>query len=223
MLGKTVSAIDPRIMLDAYTQGLFPMADPEHPGDLGWYRPDPRAILELDQMRLSKSLIRTVRSDRFEIRTNTCFEAVMRACAEPAPGREDTWINDTILATYAELHRLGFAHSIEAFRNQQLVGGLYGVQIQAAFMGESMFSRPDCGGTDASKVCLVWLVAHLRTMGHTLLDVQWTTPHLERLGVTEISDDAYQARLATALGVQTAWGPLPQSGQAALEALESGS
>ncbi|MCH2141877.1 MAG: leucyl/phenylalanyl-tRNA--protein transferase [Phycisphaerales bacterium] len=217
-----MSAIDPRIMLDAYTQGLFPMADPAHPGEIGWYRPDPRAILELDQMRLSSSLKRAVRSDRFQIRTDTCFDEVIRACAEPAPGREETWIDQSIISTYAELHRLGFAHSIEAFHEDQLVGGLYGVHIQAAFMGESMFSRPHLGGTDASKVCLVWLVDQLRTIGCTLLDVQWTTPHLERLGVHEISDDQYRMRLAAATGQATVWGPLRSSGTAVLEAIETG-
>ena len=185
-------------------QGCFPMADPQT-GDLEWYRPDPRAIIELDGLRIPRSLARTCRSDRFDIRRDTAFGEVIEACAAPSAGRNDTWIDARIAAACGTLHQAGLAHSIEAWRDGRLVGGLYGVRLGGAFFGESMFSRPQEGGRDASKVCLVHLVDHLRAIGGTLLDVQFLTPHLERLGAIEIPDTEYQQRLEGALAVETTW------------------
>ncbi len=153
--------------------------------------------MPLDAFHISRSLVRMLKKGAFEIRRDTAFTAVIRACAAPAPGREETWINDDILEGYENLHRLGYAHSIESWRDGQLVGGLYGVALRGLFAGESMFSHE----TDASKVALVHLVQHLRARGFQLLDVQYMTPHLRRFGAVEISAAAYQRLLAKALAV----------------------
>jgi leucyl/phenylalanyl-tRNA--protein transferase len=198
----------PDLLISAYTRGVFPMAD-ARTGELVWLSPDPRAILPLDELRVSRSLARVVRSGRFEIRTDTAFELVMRACAESRPDRDETWIDDRLIRAYTALHALGLAHSVEAWREGELVGGLYGVQVGAAFCGESMFHRPELGGTDASKVCLVRLVEWLRAGSFQLLDVQFMTPHLARLGCVEISREAYLERLGRAL---RRWGDWPAPG-----------
>lgn len=164
-------------------------------GELYWHEPDPRTILPLDAFHIPRSLVRTLKKEAFEIRRDTAFTAVIQACAAPAPGREETWINVDILEGYQNLHRLGYANSIEAWRDGQLVGGLYGVALRGLFAGESMFSHE----TDASKVALVHLVQHLRARGFQLLDVQYMTPHLRRFGAVEISAAAYQRLLAKAL------------------------
>lgn len=192
------------LLLNAYLNGFFPMADPDS-GDIDWYSPDPRAILELTDLHVSKTLLRTVRSGRFEIRTDTCFENVVLECAAAGPGRTSTWIDQRVTTAYTALHASGFAHSIEAWRDDKLVGGLYGVHIGGAFFGESMFRRQDPTGRDASKACLVWLVDHLRAIGATLLDIQFMTPHLQRLGACEISAQAYLARLAGAVELHCDW------------------
>jgi len=197
-------AIPTELLLGAYSQGFFPMADPET-GDLEWYRPDPRAIIELKGLRVSRSLARTIRTRAVDVRTDTCFEAVVDACGRPAPGREATWLDARIKAACLRLHAEGFAHSVEAWRDGTLVGGLYGVRLGGAFFGESMFCRPECGGTDASKICLVWLVEHLQSVGGSLLDVQFMTDHLRRLGATEITDSDYQERLQVALRQPIVW------------------
>lgn len=162
-------------------------------GEIGWFSPDPRAIIPLDAFHVPGRLARVVRSGRFEIRIDTSFEAVMRACGE-RPG-EGTWISDEILESYVALHRLGLAHSVETWRDGRLAGGLYGVSLGGAFFGESMFHRE----TDASKVALVALVDRLRRRGYVLLDTQWTTPHLEQFGTIEIPRSEYLARLDDAL------------------------
>lgn len=149
--------LTPRMLLSAYAQGYFPMGDPES-GEIHWYSPDPRGHLPLDSFHVPDSLRKRVRSGVFEIRLDTEFEEVMRQCARPRRGQPETWINEEIIRAYVDAHRRGFAHSVEAWRQGRLVGGLYGMSIHAAFFGESMFSRPDLGGTDASKVCLVALV-----------------------------------------------------------------
>ncbi|MBP6469922.1 MAG: leucyl/phenylalanyl-tRNA--protein transferase [Chloroflexi bacterium] len=187
--------LPPELLLSAYSQGWFPMAHED--GELYWHEPDPRTILPLDAFHISRSLVRMLKKGAFEIRRDTAFTAVIRACAAPAPGREETWINDDILEGYENLHRLGYAHSIESWRDGQLVGGLYGVALRGLFAGESMFSHE----TDASKVALVHLVQHLRARGFQLLDVQYMTPHLRRFGAVEISAAAYQRLLAKALAV----------------------
>ncbi|MBK6327287.1 MAG: leucyl/phenylalanyl-tRNA--protein transferase [Chloroflexi bacterium] len=185
--------LPPELLLSAYSQGWFPMAHED--GELYWHEPDPRTILPLDAFHIPRSLVRTLKKEAFEIRRDTAFTAVIQACAAPAPGREETWINVDILEGYQNLHRLGYAHSIEAWRDGQLVGGLYGVALRGLFAGESMFSHE----TDASKVALVHLVQHLRARGFQLLDVQYMTPHLRRFGAVEISAAAYQRLLAKAL------------------------
>jgi leucyl/phenylalanyl-tRNA--protein transferase len=185
--------LEPSFLVRAYAAGIFPMADER--GRISWYAPDPRAILEHDDLRVSRSLRAAVRGDRFTIQVDTAFEAVMRGCAAPRSDDMGTWINEEFIRTYCLLHRHGFAHSVEAWQDGELVGGLYGVGIGAAFMGESMFSRR----TDASKVCLVALVERLRTRGFLLHDLQFLTPHLERLGARLIPRHEYQRRLGEAL------------------------
>lgn len=161
-------------------------------GELAWFSPDPRGVLPLDEgFHLPHGLARALRKNRFEIRVNTAFEPVMRACAE----REETWIDEEIVSSYVELYRLGFAHSVETWREERLVGGLYGVTLGGAFFGESMFHRE----TDASKVALHALVERLRARGFTLLDIQWVTPHLATFGALEIPRRDYLRQLQKAL------------------------
>ena len=188
--------LTPELLLHAYAAGIFPMADPET-GEIHWYAPDPRAILPLEGFKVSRSLRRTVRSGVFEIRTDASFESVVRACAE----RQDTWISEAIVSSYTSLNRLGFAHSVEAWCDGELAGGLYGVSIGGAFFGESMFHRK----TNASKVALVYLVEHLRSRGFQLLDTQFATAHLERFGVEEISREEYESILQRAIRLPVTW------------------
>lgn len=177
-------------VIAAYAIGMFPMADPSD-GSISWYAPDPRGIIELNDCRPSRSLRRTIRSGRYEVRWNTSFRAVVEACA----GRDETWISDEIVEAYCELHDRGFAHSVECWSEGTLAGGLYGVSIRGAFFGESMFSRM----TDASKVALIALVDRMKQRGLILLDAQFSTPHLQRFGCVDIRRDAYIARLNRAL------------------------
>src|SRR5215472_17396036 len=195
MKDKEPESLDPILVLNAYAQGIFPMAD--HTGRIRWYAPDPRAILEHENLHVSRSLRATIRRGIYEVRMDTCFEKVMRYCAE----REDTWINEAFITAYTQLHYAGLAHSVEAWKDGVLVGGLYGVALGGAFMGESMFSHT----TDSSKVCLVTLVEHLKARGYVLHDVQFWTPHLATLGVTEISRKAYERRLKTAIQLERSW------------------
>lgn len=174
------------LLLHAYRGAVFPMAAPD--GELTWFSPDPRAIIPLDDgFHVPHGLRRTLQKARFEIRVNADFETVMRACA----ARDETWINEEIIASYVNLHRLGHAHSVEAWIEGQLAGGLYGVALGGAFFGESMFHTV----TDASKVALHALVTRLRARGFTLLDTQWLTPHLVTFGAHEISRATYRRRL----------------------------
>lgn len=188
--------LTPELLLSAYAGGCFPMAD-EETGQVYWYAPDPRAVMPLDAFRVSRSLRRTVRSGKFDTRTDTAFADVIARCA----ARRETWISDEIRAAYERLHALGFAHSVEAWRDGKLVGGLYGVSLGGAFFGESMFHSE----TDASKVALVHLVRHLRERGYVLLDTQFTTPHLERFGVEEIAREEYERMLADAIRRNVSW------------------
>ena len=192
---KRLQQLDPIMVINAYAQGIFPMAD--HHGSIHWYAPDPRAILEHDNLHISRSLRATIRKGLYEIRMDTAFESVIRLCG----AREQTWINESFIATYTQLHHAGLAHSVEAWKDGILVGGLYGVSLRAAFMGESMFSH----ATDASKVCLVSLVHHLKAWGYLLHDTQFLTPHLQSLGVTEIPRAIYEHRLHQALQKQCTW------------------
>jgi leucyl/phenylalanyl-tRNA--protein transferase len=181
--------LSPGLIVHAYKQGIFPMADDD--GTVHWYQPDPRAVFPLDAFHVPKSLAKTLRQNKFEVRVDTAFEAVMRGCARPG----ETWISEELVGAYTELHRLGWAHSVEAWQDGALVGGLYGVAIGGAFMGESMFSHV----TDASKVCLVHLVERLRARGFTLLDSQTPTEHLARFGQVLIPHEAYMAQLEGAI------------------------
>ncbi|HYE95537.1 MAG TPA: leucyl/phenylalanyl-tRNA--protein transferase, partial [Rubricoccaceae bacterium] len=193
--------LTPDLLLHAYRSGFFPMADPDDGHRIGWYAPTRRGILPLERFHVPRSLARTVQQGRFAVTTDRAFEAVIRACAAPMPGREDTWISEEIVEAYTELHRLGYAHSVECWDGEALVGGLYGVALGGAFFGESMFHR----ARDASKVALVHLVARLRAGGFALLDVQMQTAHLAQFGVVEVRRDAYERRLALALAVRADW------------------
>ena len=183
--------IDPTLLVRAYTQGIFPMALDR--GEIGWFSPDPRGIIPLDAFTVPRRLQRIVRQAAFEIHVDRDFEGVMRACA--ADREDGTWISAEIIASYVALHRLGLAHSVETWQKGALVGGLYGVHLAGAFFGESMFHHV----ANASKVALVALVDRLRAHDFLLLDIQWTTPHLEQFGAIEIPKADYLARLAIAL------------------------
>jgi leucyl/phenylalanyl-tRNA--protein transferase len=187
--------IGPEELLKAYAAGIFPMARSARARDIFWVEPEERGILPLDQFHIPKRLTRTVRQDVFRVRINTAFERVMTLCAEAAPDRPATWINAKIRGLYSELHARGHAHSVEAWAEGELKGGLYGVSLGTAFFGESMFARV----RDASKVALVHLVAHLKRKGFALLDTQFITPHLKQFGAIEISREDYRVRLSGCL------------------------
>lgn len=182
--------IDPRFLLEAYTRGIFPMADGEG-GEIRWFSPDPRGIIPLDGLIVSRSLRRTIARNTFEIRFDSDFDATIRSCA----ARPDVWISETIIRSYTELFRLGVAHSVEAWCDGVLSGGLYGISIGGAFFGESMFSRK----TDASKCALVALVQRLNERGYELLDTQYQNDHLRTLGCIEIPKEEYLTRLHRAV------------------------
>ena len=209
--------LTPQLLLNAYCQGYFPMS---HGGEIYWHDPDPRAILPLNKFHISASLRRTLkrtkyrsadgkthyftdigrerrsRKPEFEIRVDSDFLGVILACADPS--RKGSWIDDQIINSYTQLHELGWAHSIETWQDGRLVGGLYGVAVRGLFAGESMFSHE----TDASKVALAWLVQHMRERGFLLLDVQFETPHLCSLGITNVSAAKYRLLLEKALQVE---------------------
>ena len=200
------------ILLRAYSIGVFPMAESRDAKELFWVEPHERGVFPLESFAVSRSLAKTVRSDRFRVVADLNFGAVIRACAE----RDKTWINSEIVRLYSELFAAGHAHSVEAYDGEALVGGLYGVSLRGAFFGESMFHR----ARDASKVALVHLVARLRFGGFRLLDTQFLTEHLASLGAIGISRDTFRLRLAQAMERQgdfAAWPPLsPMSGAEAL-------
>ena len=183
----------PGTVLAAYTRGIFPM-EVSGTGVLGWWSPDPRGILPLEGLRTTRSMRQSAK--RYEIRVDTCFQDVMRGCADPS--RADGWITDEFIDAYSTLHALGWAHSVEAFgKDGALAGGLYGIRVNGLFAGESMFHRE----RDASKVALMALVDLMRSCGMTLLDVQWCTDHLASLGVIEVSRDDYLTKLHAALAL----------------------
>ncbi len=185
-------------LLSAYASGWFPMA--AAPGDIRWYSPDPRGIIPLDTFHVSRRLARSLRRNGFEIRVDTSFRAVIEACA----AREDSdgdWIDEEIIESYCALHERGFAHSVETWQDEVLVGGLYGVAVQGAFFGESMFHRVD----DASKAALAALVDRLRARGYALLDTQWVTDHLAQFGAVEIPRRRYLRMLDEALKVDVSF------------------
>jgi leucyl/phenylalanyl-tRNA---protein transferase len=213
-------AITPQLLLRAYSIGLFPMAESAEDDQLFWVDPEKRAIFPLDTFIVSRSLAKIVRADRFEVRVDQDFDAVIDSCAAPAADREKTWINGEIRRLYRDLFDMGFAHTVECRRDGQLVGGLYGVALRGAFFGESMFHRE----RDASKVALTHLVARLKAGGFQLLDTQFMTTHLASLGAIEISRDAYHRSLEESLMTRAdyyVWAPqVAVSGREALAALE---
>ncbi len=185
------------LLLKAYAAGVFPMAESRDTGDIFWVDPQRRGILPIDDMHVPRRLRRTIRRNVFDIRVDTAFEQVVRACAAPNEARPETWISEPIVSAYTDLQSLGFAHSVECWQAGDLVGGLYGVSIGGAFFGESMFTRV----RDASKVALVHLCARLLRGGFTLLDTQFITDHLEQFGPIEIPRADYHRRLETAIGI----------------------
>jgi leucyl/phenylalanyl-tRNA--protein transferase len=187
-----MSRLDPRLLLQGYATGIFPMADSRDADELFWVEPRTRAIIPLDHFHVSRSLRRTIRSGRFQVTRDRDFAGVIAACAN----REETWINAELERAMIALHGSGNAHSIEVWSDGALAGGLYGVRLGRAFFGESMFSR----ATDASKVALAWLVARLKVGNFTLLDCQFMTEHLASLGAVSISREDYVALLSAALG-----------------------
>lgn len=187
-------------LLHAYRLGYFPMARARDDEDIVWVLPDERGVILLDDACAPKRLQRTIKSEPFEIRINTAFNEVILACAENTPMRDETWINDQIIETYCELHSNGIAHSVECWRENQLVGGLYGVEIGGIFCGESMFSRE----TDASKVAMVHLIARLKAGGYRLIDAQFVNEHLYQFGLVGIPNEEYQIKLKQASLISTA-------------------
>ncbi|MEE8204357.1 MAG: leucyl/phenylalanyl-tRNA--protein transferase [Alphaproteobacteria bacterium] len=200
--------LTPEMLLRAYASGLFPMAERRHDPELFWVDPDTRGIIPLDRFHVPRRLARRVRSGYFDLRTDTAFGEVIAACAETGPGRGETWINDEIIGLYEALHRMGHVHSVECWRQDALVGGLYGVTLGSAFFGESMFSRE----ADASKVALVDLVERLRRGGFLLLDCQFLTPHLQTFGAVEVTRARYQRLLDAALAVEARFYPDDEDG-----------
>ena len=193
-----MTQFDARDLLDCYARGVFPMADAREDERVFLIDPERRGVIPFEGLHVSRRLARTVRTEPFEVRFDTAFQQVVRQCAEAGPGRMETWINHPIEALYVGLHAEGFAHSVECWRDGELVGGLYGVSLHGAFFGESMFSRR----RDASKVALVHLVARLICGGYRLLDAQFMTAHLTQFGALEISRADYRRRLAVALAVE---------------------
>ncbi len=194
-----MTQLTPELLLNAYAVGIFPMAEARDDPELYWIDPERRGILPLDGFHVPRSLRRTIRRARFEIRVDSAFREVVAGCAAAAPDRPESWINDEIQAVYGALFDGGHAHSVECWQDGRLAGGLYGVAIGGAFFGESMFSRVE----DASKVALVHLVARLRVGGFRLLDTQFVTAHLARFGAIEIPRDDYRRRLRAALRART--------------------
>jgi leucyl/phenylalanyl-tRNA--protein transferase len=191
-----MTGLDPRLLLRGYAAGIFPMADSRDAQDIFWVEPRNRAIIPLDRFHVSRSLARTLRQGRFTVTRDQAFGEVIRACA----ARPETWINADIERATLGLHAAGHAHSIECWRGEELVGGVYGVRLGRAFFGESMFSR----ATDASKIALAWLVARMRVGFFTLLDCQFMTAHLASLGAVTVARDAYVELLSAALGTAAA-------------------
>ncbi|OLP58435.1 leucyl/phenylalanyl-tRNA--protein transferase [Xaviernesmea oryzae] len=187
--------ITPELLLRAYSIGLFPMADSADDPELFWVEPEIRGIIPLDAFHVSQSLAKTIRKSPLRITADSAFAAIVALCAEPAPDRPSTWINSEIKRLYGALHARGHAHSIEAWEDGELVGGLYGVSLGAAFFGESMVSRRP----NASKICLVYLVERLKAQGYELLDTQFTTDHLKTFGAIDVPKARYQRMLEAAV------------------------
>ena len=205
MHGGARIEITPDILLKAYAAGIFPMAEDADDPSLFWVEPQERGVIPLDGFHLSKRLARTLRSNDFEVRVDSDFDAVISGCAEPGTDRDKTWINARIRRLYGELFDLGHCHTVEVYREGRLVGGLYGVTLGAAFFGESMFHRE----RDASKVALTHLVARLRGGGFRLLDTQFVTDHLLQFGAVELPRRVYKRLLREAIDAAADWCALP--------------
>lgn len=188
---QTPLDITPTLLLRAYANGVFPMAESAGSDEVFWVDPKTRGIMPLDGLHVSRSTKKALRRADFRVTVDQCFEQVVRACAD----RPETWINDEIFELYGTLHRLGYAHSVEVWRDDQLIGGLYGVSLGRAFFGESMFSS----ATNGSKIAMIWLVARLRVGGFQMLDTQFLTDHLASLGAIEVSRQTYRDMLSDAL------------------------
>lgn len=201
--------LTPQLLLGAYASGIFPMAEGRHDPDLYWIDPDMRGIIPLESFHVPRRLRRTLRSSPYVIRCDSDFMGTIRACAEPQGERAETWINDEIEQLYDALFKMGFAHSVECWENDVLVGGLYGVSLGGAFFGESMFTR----ARDASKVALCHLAARLRKSDYVLLDSQFVTDHLRQFGTIEIDRADYKTQLAQALRVSAEFQPGLSSGE----------
>jgi leucyl/phenylalanyl-tRNA---protein transferase len=210
--------ITPEVLLKAYACGIFPMAETADDPGLYWIEPQKRGVIPIDGFHVPRRLARTIRADRFDIRIDFDFEAVLSACAAPAPGRDKTWINGRIRRLYTELYRRGHCHTVEAWRGGMLVGGLYGVRLGRAFFGESMFHRE----SDASKVALVHLVARLKRSHFALLDAQFLTEHLWQFGAVEIDRTRYQRILTEAVQGNAQFDTTPISGAACMDILNGG-
>lgn len=190
-----MTEISPELLLSAYAEGIFPMAEDRKDPTLFWVDPELRGILPFETFHVPRRLQKTIRQEPYELRIDTAFRDVMINCAESSQGRSSTWISDRIIDLYSNLHTLGYAHSVECWKEDRLVGGLYGVSIGRAFFGESMFSK----ATDASKIALVYLVARLHYGGYKLLDTQFVTEHLRQFGAVEIPRTDYKEILETAV------------------------
>ena len=207
--------ITPEILLRAYAAGLFPMAESADDPNLFWVEPEERGLFPLDGLVVSRSLAKTVRSERYDVRIDTDYDGVIDGCAASAPGRRGTWISGRIRSLYRDLFDQGFVHTVEAWADGQLVGGLYGVALGRAFFGESMFHT----ARDASKVALVHLVARLRAGRFVLLDTQFVTDHLATLGAVAVPRAAYRQMLAKAMDGQGDFAAVPRGGLSGAEAL----
>ena len=202
---ETLVDITPEVLLKAYACGIFPMAESAEDPGLHWHEPHERGVIPLEQFHVPARLARTVRSDRFEVCVNRDFDAVIEGCADPAPGRMRTWINGRIRTLYRKLYDIGHCHSVEAYQDGKLVGGLYGVSLGRAFFGESMFHS----ARDASKVALVHLVARLNAGGFQLLDAQYVTEHLRIFGAIEVPKPQYHKLLEAALVGEADFNAIP--------------
>ena len=207
MSEPTKLLLSPDLLLRAYAIGIFPMAESRDAAEIHWVEPTQRGIIPLESFHVPRSLRKVVRKGDFTVTVDQAFEGVIDGCAEPKKGRDDTWINPTIRRLYVELHRMGHAHSVECWREDKLMGGLYGVALGGAFFGESMFAR----APDASKVALVHLVAILREGNFRLLDTQFVTDHLEQFGAIEVTRDAYRERLNRAINIVCQFAGAPSS------------
>lgn len=194
-LSSKKSGLTPQVILQAYSMGIFPMARSRSDSEIMWIDPDRRGIIPLDGLRISRSLRKSIRNNRLEIRYNTDFQSVILACAKKTKSRQDTWINDEIISLYSDLYTQGFVKTVECWLDESLVGGLYGIALKGAFFGESMFSIKQ----NASKIALFHLVDQLNEGGFVLLDTQFVTDHLIRLGAIEVSRAEYHTLLEKAL------------------------